>query len=508
MAAITLSRGSSWLAPALAAAVLAALALMGARIGLNVSLVEPLILQTSGAEAESHFAVWKAVNDRPVFADPRKMPFALSNYNWFFYESFGRVTAAAQRLLDLEDAWIPTIGRLFDLAGALAGVIVTWFAFGPFCRREEREAQVLRAGLSALAFLGPLVGFWALTVRPDVWSSVFEVAAIGTFAAWWLRAPWRSVLAALVLAWIAWSFKQVALFAPMGIGLFLLLRLRILHLLVFSCGFLGLAAATYALLDETSWKVLVELRDSIGFSTDPGVKNLANFAVKTLPATLPALAALWLVLRNRETRRAAAEDDPTVLAVPGAVAAVAVAALAAGKVGGAENYYFTPHIMVGMAAFALISISQRSPRPSPLPWTMAAIGSLATVAAVAVVLSGLHGRVSLRGQHETLSTLKACMVDLPQPLFVANPHLSLPWNNPSAPHFVLSWRYERERRFGVAFEHDGIGGLIEAGHFASLLLPGPAERFDNGSLDLYEFRPPVCADWAVYVRKGGSRTDS
>ena len=97
---------------------------MAVRVVSAVSFHEPLHLITSGWEQESLFAIWKSLQGLAVYADPYEIPFAASVYNWLFYQTFAGVTGSALGLLTLEDAWIPTIARLFTLAGAVAGSAV------------------------------------------------------------------------------------------------------------------------------------------------------------------------------------------------------------------------------------------------------------------------------------------------------------------------------------------------------------------------------------------------
>jgi hypothetical protein len=51
---------------------------------------------------------------------------------------------------------------------------------------------------------------------------------------------------------------------------------------------------------------------------------------------------------------------------------------------------------------------------------------------------------------------------------------------------VLGFNYRIERAAGRSFEAGGVGGMIEDGRFASLLLP-PAtkDRYDSGNLLRY-----------------------
>ena len=98
---------------------------------------------------------------------------------------------------------------------------------------------------------------------------------------------------------------------------------------------------------------------------------------------------------------------------------------------------------------------------------------------------------------------KQCLADLPRPTFFGNGrYLGLPWMNPSEPHFVMSYLYDLYRAKGEPFEQDGIGGLIQAGYFGSLVLPMEIKGlYDQGTLDAYFRRPDPCEGSAIFVRK-------
>ena len=45
---------------------------------------------------------------------------------------------------------------------------------------------------------------------------------------------------------------------------------------------------------------------------------------------------------------------------------------------------------------------------------------------------------------------------------------------PGNESYVLSYVYEAERALGRPFEQGGIGGMIEAGRFSAIAIPGSA----------------------------------
>ena len=63
---------------------------------------------------------------------------------------------------------------------------------------------------------------------------------------------------------------------------------------------------------------------------------------------------------------------------------------------------------------------------------------------------------------------------------------------------VLGYNYPGDRGKGLAFERDGVGGLIRAGYFRSLFLPREGARaYDGAGLESYRARLDV-GSWSVY----------
>ena len=101
----------------------------------------------------------------------------------------------------------------------------------------------------------------------------------------------------------------------------------------------------------------------------------------------------------------------------------------------------------------------------------------------------------------------ACIEGLPQPLFVYDSYLSLPWMAPGAEPYVLSYVYDLDRALGRNFEHGGIGGLVEDRHFAAIVMRQevPLDRLDGAPLVGYTARPGTCAGMTIFLKDGGDR---
>jgi hypothetical protein len=121
--------------------------------------------------------------------------------------------------------------------------------------------------------------------------------------------------------------------------------------------------------------------------------------------------------------------------------------------------------------------------------------------AVASVFLGFQGALSVTPQHERNLEVRRCIEALPKPVFVDDLYLSLPWMNAGGPHFVVSYNYETDRDAGIAFERGGIGGMIEGGAFAALVLRSGDGKRDGGRLERYERHPDPCGHFVAHLRR-------
>lgn len=466
-----------------------------ARLHGTVSLDVALQLFSSGDEAASLFAVWKAVNGLDVYADRFQRPYNAVFFNWLFYQSYGMVVAEVRSALSLADDWLPTIGRLFTLCAM--GVAATIFY------RLGRWLQVGRPWpvVAVLAvFCGPLFGFWPVTVRPDVWAMACELAGLAWLCRRWSARPIGALLGFALFVWLAWSFKQAAITSLVGVGLFLLVRRRFADLAV-------LVAVMVALFGGTLWMGGAQYRASVLFADIP-----LRFAVSSMLFTMGlglakgapvwggAAGALFALVRSRQLARAWADDILVILACC-TFSGLGLAFLASFQDGAAENYLFVPTVS---AALLVLRATVFGPLSGWRPMVVPALAGLAATAVFAgMSLVGRGGMTDLRQQHVAFTAMRECLKPLTRPFYVANQYLSLPWITPGNEPFVLSFVYDRDRQRGRTFADGGIGGLVAAGYFTAVVLPGTTEavQVDGASLDGYVRRPETCADMGIWDRR-------
>lgn len=467
--------------------------LMAFRLASVVSLVEPVQTFTSGDEQSSLLAVWRVAHGESPYQDRFVSPYALVSYNWLYYQVYGVFTALVERITGLPDAWLPTIGRLFTALGAAWSGFVAYVSFG------KETAPRIRAALALLVAFGPLIGFWALTVRPDVWALALEITALGLFLILFRSRPRVAVALAAVLFYAAWSFKQTAVIGVGTIILFLVVRGQWRYAVAVALSMVAAWSITFALAGKIYAAAVLFGDVPLSYSFERSARNLGNFLVKELPVLLPVLALALPTQRRHFPWRHAVADDAFLIGALGIGIGLPLTLFAASQTGASENYYFSSGFFLALVTARVFALIQDGSEAATISAQAAAFGFILTAALVVGVIGGHLGVIDVRGPHRHHLEAKACLDPLPRPLFVESRYLSLPWITPGAEPFVLSFFYEQERSAGKTFEGGGIGGRIGRGEFSVLALATAASgEFDGGSLERY-IPIGACAGYALYL---------
>ena len=495
------ARTLAWLA--LAGAFLS-IALMAAR-GMSVfSLIEPIQVITSGDEPVSHFAIWKFLNGQPIYHNRFEIPFDAVVFNWLFYYAYGIFTGAVQGATGLADSWIPTISRLFTLLAMAWGVAAGYRAFSATQEDGDRDFRLLCLGYGILVMAGPVMGFWGLTTRPDIWALALEITAVAAFLHLYPRSPVASAVAVALICYMAWGFKQINVFALGATGLVLLIERRWTALLTLTVMSVGFWLATFALATP-QYLTNVFFGDYL-FYYDPArmMRNIANFTVKSGPVLLPLAYIALRFARDAAFRRTLWRHPAGRLALAGIAVDAVLVLPASSQTGASENYYFTMLFFMALLVVTGFGVlSKDEPRFAARARAAGGLGWGSVMVAVALVFAGVTGTIDISDQHRSNMVIKRCLDSLPRPVYVNRPIFGLPWITPGNTPFVVSYSYQRERALGDAFEFErgGIAGLIEERYFAAIVLMSPLQtEVDGVPLKGYVRAPNVCPKGGVFVR--------
>lgn len=492
---------------AAALGVAAAVVLLGLRFASVISFTEAIQLTTSGAEEESIFIVWNFMHGGAIYLNRLEIPYAATAYNWLFYVSYALVAKAAQAAFALGDEWLPTVTRLTTFAGAVWLGIAAFLTARVVAPPRNPAENLLAAAIAGYVAFGPLNGYWDITTRPDVWALAFEATGTFVFLRSMNKRRFGDLLAVGAVAFLAWSFKQTAVGFLCAVGGFLLLRGRWRDLAALVLGMAAAFGGAFLIGGERYAKAILV----VGWNPDTDLSHAlwiaGNVAAKTAPGLAAALGgAVWIVAGGR--MRAAWRDDRILFGILAVLSGLVFNVSLATHPGAAENYYFWPHWGVVIFAAATLRMARdgdaRGSAGVVLAWTA---GWLALTVAVLAVILGYHGTRGLRQDHRYYMDAKACLDQLPRPLYVNRPYLSLPWMTPGSLPLVISWYYYFDRRNGQPFQDGGVRGLVEARKLAAVVVTRvmrteSIDGLDAESLPGYSrVEPPKCDGFRVFVRK-------
>jgi len=255
---------------------------------------------------------------------------------------------------------------------------------------------------------------------------------------------------------------------------------------------LGLGGVTYR----------ASIRDTAtnnAFYPSQGLANLLASAKTAVP--LIVILALSLLSRKKPSDLNAATNlaaDAAAIGRIGTVLSAALLLVASAKLGAAPNYFIPTFFMVSLWA-----VGNLATRDRPLP----ALGfGLSAVAIQLGLALGVWGTLDLNKQSAALAQRWALFETQPEPRFSADFRLNYPWLNRGSPTLMPAYNYFQDRDHGVAFANGGIGGMIDARKFKTLLLPAETSgSFDHGSLAHYRQSEQV-EGYTIYSLKNQKDT--
>jgi hypothetical protein len=447
------------------------------RIYYAISFVTPYMFTTTGCEEESLFSIWKFTQHQPVYADPYRIPFAVSYFNWGYYYFYGSISSLWLHLLHLDAIWIPTIGRIITIAFTLVTGGIFFLA-----SRAIVKAGLLADGSIAwawylIATVSPLVGFWSITVRPEMGALAFESAGLYAILCYLRKQDLRLIIVAALLFYAAWAFKQSSVTMLTGSVLTLVLLKRWRAFITLSTIWWILVIVTLIVGGPVYRECLLFSQRSLPFSISyellisPKVPRRDPFFLLCL-----VVIAVWVWRNFRQLVSKPIEAALTLIVS----FSFCFALITSFKVGADDNY-FIPAAWASMLGFALI-----------LEWTNArwvlaglVLCSWMMTADIAHDFRKPSVYFDLRNSDTTYRAIAEKLSYLPGPAFVGDPYANLPWVQRFSPHFVVAYAYLYDRQAGVPFEDDGWEGLAREGYFATLVL---TQEFSLPPLALQRYR--------------------
>lgn len=432
-----------------------------------ISFVTPYMIVTTGGEEVALFPIWKFVEHQAVYADPHRIPFAYSNYNWGFYFVYGWIARAFLHLLSLDAIWIPTIGRVVSIFFTLLTGGVFYLSLRNWANAGLRD--IAKTGFLAdraarwawilIVTLSPLVGFFSVSVRPDIGALAFEAAGLYLVLRYFDEPKIRLIVLAALLFYSAWAFKQTSVTMLTGSALSLALFRRWRAFLTLS-GVWWLLTITTLIVGGSIYRDSILLsQKNLPLLVQMGFGN-AWIASQRNPFLLPGIAGLLFLAWRMfpQLKRKPVEATVTL-----AVLFSFCFTLVTSSKFGASSYYYMPAAWATMLGVALLW-EQMSSR-----WTLMCLSACSWLLITGIAMGHTFYGADYRYTDSLHRAVAEKLSRLPGPVYVTEAYSDLPWVQRVPPNFVFGFEYEADHDAGVPFEGGGWEGLASAGYFGTLV---------------------------------------
>lgn len=278
--------------------------------------------------------------------------------------------------------------------------------------------------------MSPLVGFWAITTRPDVGALAFELLGFLAFLRFNESRKRGTLLLVVIILYAAWSFKQTAVGVIAGVCLWLLANKRWRDAGIIVVTTFSLYAFTFVIGGtEYAYQVILSMRHQ-PFIPALGWSIFVRACTKAplLPLTIRLFP--YLLRTSNQLRHAGGRlvlwPFPIALAVSG---------LTAQKEGTSDNYFFLPAALSMLVVLQALQI--QAVRRNKLVSVAIALCATAQILGIGLVLVGRAGRTSPEPEMvEKTQVLASSLPSLQAPVIVLDKTANLPWIQQRPPHFV------------------------------------------------------------------------
>jgi hypothetical protein len=437
------------------------------------------------------------LHGHPLYDLPNRPPYTLTLYNFGFY----RFYASVMRLLGADDEGLLLWPRVLTAAGGTLGAVT----FDRLARRLAPPVGALeRCALGGLCFIlwfgTQFFSWWPFDVRPDIWSLTLALGGLALVLRALERDSRRLLLAASLVFWLAWTFKQSTVWTFAGslvaVTVFGRRAAKVLPLAVPFC----VLAAGALVSGGHAYRVSLLVAPALSaWHASVMFEVLSRSLLQNLwPFGFGVFAYLVWAWKRKQPDAEPLERSQAVLLIVGAVALV-FGGISTGRVGANKNYLFEAYIALALASWVALVRSARRPEGA----LSRVVSSLLLVPWVAlpllqVVKPGRFGRTTLCTAEDTrrLENLAEVVAKLPKPLYADHDVFSQPWQATGNryPAFVMDSTWADVAVRAHFLDRDYLDRLFRTGGFASGLFyesdPEVAQLVKRGALCRPLEQPP------------------
>ena len=444
------------------------LSLLLVRFFNTISFLEPLHVQTGGAEDTSFIGIWYIKNGILGYDHFLKFNidinnpniFSLFHYNWLFYHLNSFSIIVSQKLFNLSDLWLPTIVRINCF-------ILSFFSFWIFYNSSNLlNKNKLSFFFSFFLIFGPLTGYWVISGKPDIFYIFFEILAIYIILRTQNNRNYLNITIILVLLYFSWSIKQTSIVTISSFAFYLLLRKRFsffIYIIFIFSSFLILTKilGPNQLFESIFWQGGA----AISFNFNHFFKIFLDSLSKGLIVYVGLFCIfLNIFLKSNFISYYKSLNENQIFLIIGTLFSSSQI-LFSFHYGSAVNYYYPFFIYSGLFLFSEIDNLTKNKNLNYLLLSSVYI----QIVLIFFVFIGIKGSTSPI-KYENVTEFKKCVYDLKAPILSDHkPYYRLPWITPDNNPILITMMYENYIK-DFNFEDTPVYKEVKKGSFESLII--------------------------------------
>lgn len=434
----------------------------------SVSFLEPLHVQTGGAEDTSFIGIWLIKNGVYNYNHYLKFNinisdsniFSLFHYNWLFYYINAYTVKITQSLFNLDDLWIPTIVRLTCFVASMLSFLMYYKSL------NELKKNYTSLFLSFYLILGPLTGYWVFSGKPDIFYIFFELSAIYLIVKSQKKRNYFDIFFITILLYLSWSVKQTSIVTICSFTIFLLWKKNFVYFFTTSILFSTLIILTKFLgPDKLFDSIFWQNGAAISFS----IKHFFNIFIDSISKGMIIYIALFCILINFLLKGNIKQyfkslNDCQVFLLFGSIISTSQIIFSF-HFGSAVNYYYIFFIYILLLIFPEIDNFIKEKR-------LKMIFILSIYLQIFLIVSiflGIKGSLSPI-QYSNINEFKKCVQKLKSPILSDHKdYYRLPWITPEKNPILITMMYQNYIK-NFDFKNTPIYKAVNNGDFETLII--------------------------------------
>lgn len=432
----------------------------------------PAHVITGGAEDSGLFAVWLVKNNYNFdhykefyelgFQNPELH--SAFHYNWFLYYSRAFFVSSMQKLLSLNDLWLPTLIRLQTFFFSILSLLIYFLIL----KKISSLDKIKLFFISFFIFFGPVTGYWVISAKPDLNYIFFELLAFYFFIKNINNINYKNLFLMAIFCYFAFSTKQTSLTVFMSINLYFLINKKFKNLLYFTSIFIIAILLTNFIFNNLLFdSIFFHKASGIDFSIKHFFIVLFDFLSKSLTVSL--LLAYLIFFQNKKIFDQVSKEKKIILIT---VIFSIFQIFPSLHIGSAVNYYYILYF------FGLILLiyyfEEKKYKLSVFERRIIIYSNFIQSLLLLAIIFGIKGNLNPQ-RYVNVNEYKKCIAkySLSKKVFSDNiTYYRLPWITESNDknRILVTMVYEIERKKNVAINQ--IKNSISKGAFKFVIIKG------------------------------------